>query len=289
MKVVPIAADGAPLSIIYRDRGREVRGQLTAIELQERAINISVLGDDEGGYHITFTPYAEIYDLQTGEAADTAVGWIVKRWIDAVFHLYSTVPLPLAIRALVSPNLYEGADASIAQQFQTLDKFIRTVHKAQDEIEAYGVRLGSADTLEVVRQLNEFELPDVAPNVYALLLCHGVGHVTVYRLISWVSTEYFNEILTYIRAKIGSSVDTAATPIARRDEMTVVFAGTLAMLTRAEAKDRVERAGAKVRGSVGSDTTHLVVGLEPSGNKLSLARRLGVKQLSEAEFLSLFP
>ncbi len=67
---------------------------------------------------------------------------------------------------------------------------------------------------------------------------------------------------------------------------TVVITGTLASLTREEAKTRLRVLGAKVAGSV-SGKTHFVVAGEKAGSKLEKARSLGVSVLGEAQLLDL--
>ncbi len=64
----------------------------------------------------------------------------------------------------------------------------------------------------------------------------------------------------------------------------VVLTGTLPSLSREEAKERVERAGAKVSGSVSKKTSFVVAG-EDAGSKLDKARGLGVEVIDEAELL----
>ena len=68
--------------------------------------------------------------------------------------------------------------------------------------------------------------------------------------------------------------------------LTVVLTGTLPTLTRAEAKARAERAGAKVASSV-SKNTDLVLAGEDAGSKLKDAVKLGITVIDEAEFLRL--
>ncbi|QIL73030.1 NAD-dependent DNA ligase LigA [Diaphorobacter sp. HDW4B] len=68
--------------------------------------------------------------------------------------------------------------------------------------------------------------------------------------------------------------------------MTVVLTGTLPTLSRDEAKEMLEAAGAKVSGSVSKKTSYVVAGAE-AGSKLDKAQELGVAVLDEAGMLAL--
>jgi DNA ligase (NAD+) len=66
----------------------------------------------------------------------------------------------------------------------------------------------------------------------------------------------------------------------------VVVTGTLSKLSRDEAKDALRKGGATVTDSVSQKTDFLVVG-EDAGSKLDKAQKLGVKTLTEQEFLKM--
>ncbi|HEY7698804.1 MAG TPA: NAD-dependent DNA ligase LigA [Vicinamibacteria bacterium] len=66
----------------------------------------------------------------------------------------------------------------------------------------------------------------------------------------------------------------------------VVFTGTLVKLHRDQAKRMVEERGGRVTSSVSKNTSFVVVG-EDAGSKAEKAKELGVKILSEEDFLAL--
>ena len=67
---------------------------------------------------------------------------------------------------------------------------------------------------------------------------------------------------------------------------TFVLTGTLPTMSREQAKERLQAAGAKVAGSVSAKTSCVVAG-EKAGSKLDKARALGVPIIDEAAMLAL--
>lgn len=65
-----------------------------------------------------------------------------------------------------------------------------------------------------------------------------------------------------------------------------VFTGTLKSLTRDEAKNKVRMLGGEVSSSVSKKTDYVVIGESP-GSKVEQAKKLGVRILSEKEFLKI--
>ncbi len=67
---------------------------------------------------------------------------------------------------------------------------------------------------------------------------------------------------------------------------TVVATGSLKHFTRDSIKDKLESLGAKATGSVSKNTDYVLVG-EKAGSKLTKAKELGIKVLTEQEFLDM--
>ena len=65
-----------------------------------------------------------------------------------------------------------------------------------------------------------------------------------------------------------------------------MLTGTLPTLSRKEASALIEQKGGKVSSSVSKKTSYVLAG-EDAGSKLVKANTLGIRVLSEAEFLKM--
>ena len=124
-----------------------------------------------------------------------------------------------------------------------------------------------------------------------LALVDGIGPV-----IASSAAAFFNDpanvtLLARLEEK-GLSAMTTSTGAAPRkikgifSGMTVVFTGEMSSLTRGDAEKLVKEQGGKTPKSV-SASTSLVVSGNKAGSKLDKAAALGVKIISEAEFLEM--
>ncbi len=92
--------------------------------------------------------------------------------------------------------------------------------------------------------------------------------------------EVINDLLSLLRIEDFVLIETAS-PVTGK---TVVFTGTLNLMSRGEAKARAESLGAKVAGSVSKKTDYVITGSD-AGSKAKKATELGVTILTEDEWL----
>ncbi|MEX1250309.1 MAG: NAD-dependent DNA ligase LigA, partial [Hyphomonas sp.] len=114
----------------------------------------------------------------------------------------------------------------------------------------------------------------------------GIGEAAAKALIQFEAEPHNREMLEALFAEVEIEDEIPAatdSPVAGK---TVVFTGTLERMTRDEAKARASALGAKVAGSVSAKTDILVAG-PGAGSKLAKAEGLGVRTMTEAEWLDL--
>ncbi|WP_300029875.1 NAD-dependent DNA ligase LigA [uncultured Roseobacter sp.] len=171
-----------------------------------------------------------------------------------------TIPLARLLFSLGIRHVGEAASNLIAFHYGTWDALIAAVTAAKD--------------------LSGPEWDD-------LNAVDGIGSVMAGSLVTAfsqpaerASVDRLVEQLTVLPAERPAADDS---PVAG---LTVVFTGTLERMTRAEAKARAEKLGAKVAGSVSAKTDILIAG-PGAGSKAKKAADLGVRTVDEQEWLDL--
>ncbi|MBV1704591.1 MAG: NAD-dependent DNA ligase LigA, partial [Hyphomicrobiales bacterium] len=114
----------------------------------------------------------------------------------------------------------------------------------------------------------------------------GVGPTVADAVIAFFAEKHNEDELDRLLPALDLSPPEAVaegSPVAGK---TVVFTGALERMTRDEAKARAETLGAKVSGSVSAKSDIVVAG-PGAGSKLAKARELGLRVLTEDEWLAL--
>ena len=142
-------------------------------------------------------------------------------------------------------------------------------------------------TWDVLAQAIEDASTQEGPAWDDLLAIDGMGAVMAGSLVGAFAQDAerasIMRLVSELEVQEAVRADTSGSPVAGK---TVVFTGTLEKMTRAEAKARAERLGAKVSGSVSAKTDLLVAG-PGAGSKAKKAADLGIEVLDEDGWLAL--
>jgi len=123
---------------------------------------------------------------------------------------------------------------------------------------------------------------------------HDVGGVVAKSMYDWLhaqANQKLIERLLKVGVKIQNPPNSPKLGLGSSNGLivgkTFVLTGTLKSMTRDEAKDKmIRQSGGNVSESVSKKTDYVVVGANP-GSKLQDAKKLGIKILTEKEFLKL--
>ncbi len=138
------------------------------------------------------------------------------------------------------------------------------------------------DIAQQVRSLTEF----MKLTEDRLTQIDGVGDVVAHSMAEWLKNTKNQHLIESI-VKAGVKVLDEAAPAGGKFANTAwVLTGTLERMTRDEAGEKIMSLGGKVSSSVSVKTTYVLAGAE-AGSKLAKAQKLGVRVLSEADFLKM--
>lgn len=131
----------------------------------------------------------------------------------------------------------------------------------------------------------------IGADLEALIAVQDVGTVVAAHVRNFMDEESNREVIRQLVEEAG--ITWPAVAVVKAEEIdspfagkTVVLTGSLSILSRDEAKDRLTALGAKVSGSV-SKKTDLVIAGEAAGSKLAKAQELGIAVIDEAEMIRL--
>lgn len=201
-------------------------------------------------------PAVDLFSPNRALNLEKRAGWgrLSVKNLFAAINSRRVISLPRFIYALGIPQVGAATALTLAKNYESFSNLQNEMQKRETEklvtIDGIGASMGT-DIVE--------------------FFCEVHNQKTIADLLKYVTVEdYVNEIKSDspLNGKI------------------VVFTGTLMTLARAEAKAIAQKCGAKVAGSVSKHTDYVVMG-EDAGSKAKKAQELGVKILSETEFLEM--
>jgi DNA ligase (NAD+) len=173
-----------------------------------------------------------------------------KKLIASIKQTAQNVPLSRLVTGLSIPHVGEETAILLAEHFATIDAIAKAT-------------------------LEELEAID------------GIGPIVAEAIYRWCKEPENKKLLERLK-KVLHIVSEKST-VSKTGVLagkTFVLTGTLASMSRDEAKEKLRALGANVSGSVSKKTFAVVAG-EEAGSKLATAQELGVRVLEEAEFLKL--
>src|SRR5471030_663112 len=157
---------------------------------------------------------------------------------------------------------------------------------------ALGIReVGEATAANLAAHYGSVEALKAA-DIDSLKAVPDVGDVVAKHVVNFLSEEHNQQVIDELLSP-EINIHWPAVQVIVPEEIdspfsgkTVVLTGSLSVLSRDEAKDRLTALGAKVSGSV-SKKTDLVIAGEAAGSKLAKAQELGIAVIDEAEMTCL--
>ena len=176
-----------------------------------------------------------------------------KKLIDSIRKAAKHIPLSRLLAGLSVPHVGEETALLLAMHYKTIDDIANTQEDELARISGVGEVLAKA--------IHDFFREAINRNLVKRL----------------------KKVLHVANPDFMARSNLAKLPLAGK---TFVLTGTMENLSRDEAKEKIRKQGGNVSSSVSKKTTYVVAG-EEAGSKLGAAEALGVKVLSESEFLKL--
>ncbi len=177
-------------------------------------------------------------------------------------------------------NLLAGIEASRERPLWRLLTALNLRHVGTRTAQLLADRFGSLDALAAATEEQLAEVDEV-------------GDVIAKSVHSFLSSEYGRRIVTELKElglNMGSEADAEAAAARQSQGLlsgkTLVVTGTLSRFKRDEMHGLIQKHGGRPAGSVSKNTDFLIAGAD-AGSKLAKAESLGVKVLSEDEFLAM--
>ncbi len=188
-----------------------------------------------------------------------------------------------------------GEEAGQKRRFgeKRADKMLAGIEKSKSRpldrvIIAVGIpHIGSENAALLAKNFGSLERLGAATEAQ-LDAVEGIGTEIARSVAAWFANPENRDVVRKLREAGVDPQDTTPEPPADHPfrGKTVVITGALEGFSRQQAQDAVKAKGGKAAGSVSKKTDYVVAGAE-AGSKADDARRLGVRIITEAEFVRL--
>ena len=227
------------------------------------ALDIDGLGDKQINLFYKkglITDYSDIFDLEK------------KREIIINFEGWGTLSFNNLINAIDQKKRIE------------LSKFIYSLGiRFVGQINAKSISSVFSD----IESFREFFENDNENDVLSFLEnTDGLGPKVIQSFMEYSSLKSNKKQILKLIKKVELYIEKIETFKSKITGKKIIFTGTLSSMSRAEAKTKAEKLGAKVVSTINKTTDILVTG-EKSGSKLKKAKDLGIKVMDEKEWLDL--
>ena len=152
---------------------------------------------------------------------------------------------------------------------------------------ALGIRyVGEVGAKKLARYFKDIDTL-MAASEEELAQVEDVGEVTAKAVAEWFANAEHRQVVERLRAAGLQMSGEWNVGSGKLDGMTFVVSGVFEHFSRDEIKADIENHGGKVSGSISGKTTYLLAGEKMGPEKLKKAEKLGVKILSEAEYMEM--
>jgi len=174
-------------------------------------------------------------------------------------------------------NVLESIDASKDRPLARVIFALGILHVGEEYAELLADKFSSIDEMAKTGREELLSLPSIGPKIAD-------------SIVAFFRQKGNRNIIEKLR-KAGMKLEKGRVEEAKPEKLPLtglefVITGKLESFTRSQAEARVKELGGKAGSDVTKETSYLVVGADP-GSKLAKAEELGIKALSEAEFLEL--
>lgn len=170
-------------------------------------------------------------------------------------------------------NLMRAIEASKSNDLSKLLFALGIQHIGEKAAKLLAVRFGTMDAIK-------------AASVEEILTIDGYGDIMADSVVDYFSHPQTNELIERLAAAGVNMRSLSEVKDERFKGMTFVLTGALTHYTREEASAIIESFGGKTSSSVSKKTSVVLAG-EDAGSKLRKANELGIRVISEEEFIGM--